>query len=252
MTNVITKTGSFENIINGLSEQLIFCDVLFINPKLKHAIHTLSPEHQHRDLYVSPKVLKKICLDHFDEAFYTHLIDADHAIKIPLHKDEFIALANRAHQLEMHSHLHTDSQSHLVYKRCVMCMIVQLLGVYYHHMHYHHHDYPKWLSDFLITIQNPDLFSRPLKELIAISNYSRTHIERLFIQFFNQTFKDYITDLRINYAKELISLKGYSILEVSQYVGYNSLSHFIQQFKKYTNLTPLQYRQSLYSDTKKA
>lgn len=55
-------------------------------------------------------------------------------------------------------------------------------------------------------------------------------------------YTDYITSLRMEYAKELISQEKLSVAEICEAVGYSSVSYFIKQFKETTGTTPAKYR----------
>ena len=46
-----------------------------------------------------------------------------------------------------------------------------------------------------------------------------------------------ITKLKIDYAKTLLIKTNYSLLDISNMLGYSSYSHFITLFKKYTKYT---------------
>lgn len=55
-----------------------------------------------------------------------------------------------------------------------------------------------------------------------------------------------ITKLKIDYAKTLLIKTNYSLLDISNMLGYSSYSHFITLFKKYTKYTPHDYRKVYY------
>jgi AraC-like DNA-binding protein len=62
-----------------------------------------------------------------------------------------------------------------------------------------------------------------------------------------QNFYDFINSYRIHESKKLLSEKTErlkTILEVLYEVGYNSKSSFNSAFKKFTGMTPTEYRKS--------
>lgn len=57
-------------------------------------------------------------------------------------------------------------------------------------------------------------------------------------------YKDYLTKLRMEYAKKLLQEGTLSVAEISQAVGYSSVSYFIRLFKNTTGTTPAKYLKS--------
>lgn len=75
-------------------------------------------------------------------------------------------------------------------------------------------------------------------------NKNPAYLSKLFKKETSRNFSDYIINLRIDRAKELledVSLKTY---EVANKVGYVDPSHFIKVFKKYTGMSTSKYREN--------
>ncbi len=84
-----------------------------------------------------------------------------------------------------------------------------------------------------------DISIRSLSQDFSINpNY----ISQLFRKEMGMTFTDYITKLRVNYAKELLLKTEFSQGEIALKCGYTDYFYFIRVFKKTTGLTPGQYR----------
>ncbi len=60
-----------------------------------------------------------------------------------------------------------------------------------------------------------------------------------------QTFTQYITALRLEKARELLSLRMYSVKEIASLIGYSSSKHFSKVFKQQVGLSPTEYLQTL-------
>ena len=124
----------------------------------------------------------------------------------------------------------------------MLAVIIQILGVYYEQINSGSTGTPHWLVEFLRTVQTPDVFSKSVDEIISMSGYSHTHFCAIFKKYFSKSFKAYVNELRVAYARSMLISTDSSVLDISLTVGYSSLSHFIQCFKKSTGLTPGQYR----------
>ncbi len=101
---------------------------------------------------------------------------------------------------------------------------------------------PDWLNDFLQTLSQPEYFTQPLGELYKLVPYSQSLLNRYFKQYVGKTMIAYITDIKINYACNMLKNTNYSILYISGLLEYESLAHFNRVFKKIVGVTPSVYR----------
>ena len=110
---------------------------------------------------------------------------------------------------------------HAVQKRRVLSKpIVLCIDYIYTHIHYR------------ITI----------KELADYLNLSESYISKLFHKEMGIPISQYILDLKIEKAKNLLQYSEYNIVEISNYLAFSSQSHFIQVFQKKTGVTPHKFR----------
>lgn len=77
---------------------------------------------------------------------------------------------------------------------------------------------------------------------IGISPY---YLSRLFKETQGSSYIDYLTGLRIEYAKESLADREKSIKEICAGSGYGDPNYFSRIFKKWTGVTPTEYRESL-------
>ena len=86
-----------------------------------------------------------------------------------------------------------------------------------------------------------NLTMNSLAEHLSISSVSLS-IE--FKELMSMSPSDYLSLLRIERAKKLLRESDLSIKEVCRAVGYYDVPNFTRRFKKYTALTPMQFRQA--------
>lgn len=70
-----------------------------------------------------------------------------------------------------------------------------------------------------------------------------SYISKLFKDQTGEGLLDYITKVRIQQAKRMISYKQDSISDIANYVGYNEVATFIRVFKKYEGITPGKFKE---------
>ena len=82
-----------------------------------------------------------------------------------------------------------------------------------------------------------------LEETAEHVHLSPAYFSSVFKQACGTSFSDYLNLIRIEESKRLLSNTDYSILNIAVAVGYRDQSYFSKVFKKYTGMTPKQYRQ---------
>jgi two-component system, response regulator YesN len=81
-----------------------------------------------------------------------------------------------------------------------------------------------------------------LNEVAAQANLSASHFSAVFSQETCQTFKEYLTEVRMNKAKELLRMTTLRSADIAYQVGYNDPHYFSSVFKKNTGLSPIEFR----------
>ena len=85
-----------------------------------------------------------------------------------------------------------------------------------------------------------------LDDLCAQCSYSKQHLIRVFREEFGKTPKAYISEHRINCAKELIYRDPYlSIKEVADEMGFEDAHYFTRLFTKIAGISPSAYKRHL-------
>lgn len=90
-------------------------------------------------------------------------------------------------------------------------------------------------------------FNQPLTvaEVAGAVGLNTNYAMGLFQSVMQLTIKQYITMMRINHAKALLSDTDKTMLDISLTAGFNSLSRFYDNFQKYTGSSPMNYRKHM-------
>ncbi len=81
-----------------------------------------------------------------------------------------------------------------------------------------------------------------LNEVASRVNLSASHFSVVFSQETCQTFKEFLTEIRIKKAKELLRTTSLRAADIAYQVGYNDPHYFSSVFKKNTGLSPIEFR----------
>lgn len=91
-----------------------------------------------------------------------------------------------------------------------------------------------------------DIRNETLAKLCFIST---SYFRKIFTEIYQQSPVHYITDLRIQQAKELLHSDFTNITEIAKQVGYDDIYHFSKVFKQKTGFSPLNYVKTECSPT---
>ena len=86
-----------------------------------------------------------------------------------------------------------------------------------------------------------------IEDLAKISSYSPFHFQRIFKDITNKSVVTYIKDLRLQWAANLLIFNPQStITDIAFSCGFKSSATFTNEFKKYYNSTPKNWRNGEY------
>lgn len=106
-------------------------------------------------------------------------------------------------------------------------------------------DFTKFsLVDSIIKyLKDNFMYPFSLQDLSKKMSYNSNYLCRVFKKHMGCSIITYLTKIRIFEAQKLLA-KNYSIQYVSDITGFSSVQYFSTQFKKYTQITPAQFKKS--------
>jgi two-component system, response regulator YesN len=81
-----------------------------------------------------------------------------------------------------------------------------------------------------------------MQDVAEAMNYSDAYFCKLFKQCFNKSFTIYLSEYRVEKAKQLLTDITVNVKEISDKVGYNDSNYFTKVFKRIVGVTPSDYR----------
>ncbi len=85
-----------------------------------------------------------------------------------------------------------------------------------------------------------------LARLELIAGWSRTRLYTLFNRYLGQSPNDYIQSLRCDRARKLLEERDVTATEIAYELGFSSSQYFSRVFRKYTGLSPVEYRRRVH------
>jgi YesN/AraC family two-component response regulator len=113
-----------------------------------------------------------------------------------------------------------------------------------------------WLSKYIDIVYNPlasnldDYIRENIKEELTVNEIcrvfgiSKNRLYEISHKWFKKSIFKYITQVRIDEAKKMLSSTDYPINQISAQVGINDYNYFTKVFKNNVGITPLKYRKT--------
>lgn len=99
--------------------------------------------------------------------------------------------------------------------------------------------------NFIKAHFSEDITIQQIADALYLSPYYLMHI---FKNDVGQTFNTFLTEFRMETAKELLKKQGCRIYEIAAQAGYSDVKYFNKLFKKHTGLTPSDYIRIHYAE----
>jgi len=101
------------------------------------------------------------------------------------------------------------------------------------------------MHDILLYIEESFQKECSLKDLARHLGYDYSYLSRFFTNNIKMSFTEYVNQCRVNYACYLLKNSSYSITEISEKCGFNSIRSFNRNFMKIMGVAPRIYRQNV-------
>ena len=221
------KTGDFIFIDVGTIHSFTVHDVTAINL-------VFTPQLIDKNIQSCTSLKELFKSDKFSPGMYT----APFPVDTILH-DSDKSLLNMLYFL-MSKFENPMSLSYKIIRSSVVSMLMHIFEP-----HYDNNSKVNPITEELIRIiaehyNEENLLTRAATEL----NYTIPYISAIFKKDIGMSFKEYLQIHRINKAKFFLDTTDMSVSNISDAVGYSNIKFFRMIFRKYTNMSPTQYKKS--------
>ncbi|MGN1328418.1 MAG: AraC family transcriptional regulator [Eubacterium sp.] len=233
----IVTSGEAVHEINSEHKKLHKGTLQLIQPNDRHMIvSSKSKKCTHINISVTPEKLEKIC-NAIDISLDELTENAQTVTNLSVSELEyFIKVAERISLLYFNS----DEKF-----RVLICeMIVEAVCILYKNMISSDLDCPKWFTDVLDKIHSPKYCGCSANDVYQLAGFSPPVVIEHFKKYTGKTVVEYLKSIKMNKACDLLKNTDTPIIEISNVLGYASLSHFNRIFKDYLGITPAAYRKS--------
>jgi AraC-like DNA-binding protein len=240
--------GSGKRIVGDSTEEFHTGDLIFIGPRIPHVWF---PEERHKRQH-SGRTLESVYL------LFNHDILPDSLTSLP----EFSNIRKAIHLSERGIRITGDTLNEVssimlqlpymnnVKRLMLFYEIMDLIGQSDTFSYLASADYVKSkfetansrvnnIHEFLMKNYQNDI---DLKEVAEVAHMAPASVCRFFKTSTGMTIFEYLNKIKIEYSCQLLLNTDLNILDISYDCGFNNLSHFNKQFKKFIAVTPTQFR----------
>ncbi len=208
-------------------------NLYFINPEEIHALYTNSSPAAYRCFILWPEFFALPT----ENRVRTELID-------PIYNSELIfpRSSSDPRLITLMDEVNTLEEQHLS-EALILSHFLRLLAFMEPHLlpsESGKMDFP--LRRAIDYMENHFTEKLPIPQIAQAAGFNSQYFCSYFKKYTRSTPVEYLTNLRIRRAKELLRRTDLSVLEVANQSGFENVSFFIQKFKKATGKTPLAYR----------
>lgn len=231
---IITDSKTLHEI-NGRREQLNKGTLYLIRPDDFHKfIHEDNLSCVHINFSVTSSHLQKIC-----DALKVSLDElcSGEVLKTTLSSEELSFFVRRARMLNLMLRDNPSQANTLICE-----LIAQAVTVLSNSRAVSTASYPPWFIELLERIHSPESLALTARDVYAMGGFSPPVMIDYFKRFTGKTVNAYLRDCKCENACRLLRSTHLSTLEISNALGYDSLSHFNRIFKDFTGFSPSAYR----------
>lgn len=226
--------GSFHITIDGKAYTAQAGDWFFIPAGVLHIYHNFPDKPMkkywmHFDIYPSSSLLTPLNV--------AYRVDASNTPRVTELFREFSALCGSR-----------DIYNRLRVKAIILELIAEYIRLAGKHTQIVSDERDDEMRNTLSYINENFKRNLTTEELAAVCHLHPTHFIRAFKLKTAQTPHQYINDIRMEYARQLLDRSDRSIVEIAEDAGFYDPAHFSRAFKRHFALTPTQYRNALPKD----
>lgn len=238
-------SGTIEHKVNGETSTLSVGDICFMRPGDSHTF-LRSPDNlcEHRDILISTSLFKSAC-DYLSPSFFDEIHSAKQPHIFRLSQSEFNALEND--YIMFSNMVITSPNDDLLPTENFLA--IKLLYILLTRLRSQtSSNYPQWLKDLLLALNDKDNFTKSLNEITSSLHFNHSYLSRTFTKFIGTTMAKYFINSRLAYSVRLLQFTQMSIAQIAIESGFPTITYYNRCFKAAFGISPSNYRRNSTSN----
>ena len=233
---IICFQGAYKHIVNGKDYPMGKLDSAMLYPSDSHSLIEKKEDACHYCISVREEKFRSLALS-IDPSFFKRFKEGDY--------HPFSLSEARLKRIVYFLSLIKEKEGNIYEQEPLVSYLLFNLfePLFIQHESISENNRPAWLSELLIEINKPDNLHWNVDDVTQKTNYSKTHLSRIFKQYVGTSIGEYLQEVKLSNARDILINSDMSITELCDIIGHSSLSHFSSVFKKRYGLAPGKYKE---------
>lgn len=225
--------GKYNHTINNKKEIITEGNGYFLAPDCVHKLRGESSQVSRINIVIKKNFFKKAC-NYYSDTLYDEITSLNNAK---------ISMSNEFHN-KLISYLSTrdendaSGKNSMIEKYAVNMIVEMIIDT----INIIQDEAPSWFKELTSKMHRSENIKWGVEDVVKNSNYSKTHMERMFKKHTGKTIIQYLTTIKMDLATKYLVNSSMSANDIAIALGYDNYTYFVHLFKKTFNMSPSQYR----------
>lgn len=241
---VVIANGKICHFLNNSAFELSRGDAYLIRPNDVHCFKNPNQDYQQINFLIKTEYIKKY-LSSYSDTLYDRLLNDTSPLGFKIPENQLQSAIYKMLSLQMVQN--GGIENNVFHAKIIFSSLLQ---DFFEQKFSYTDSYPQWLKNLFNELNKPNAYQLSSSEIVRLTPYSYSRLCYLFKKYTSKTLNEYMLDLKLLHAQEQLKFTNNTTLEISNEIGFSSLSHFNHIFKRTFHMTPTQYRSQFKKDKK--
>lgn len=197
---IVITEGVVTLCVNGEKTVLRQGDAVLLRPDIPHSLTKYRGIQHTRMLINFDENFARQSLNYFYPGFYGIMKSCASTLFVTMEKDRLERLIKTSRLILTMPEIKGDE----LRAKMNMLLAHKAITVFFEKYALKNSDYPEWLSDFIRKMLQPEYIKMKVTEMAEYSNYSYSHLTKLFKQYTGKTLIEYFKEAKLHHGGKFV------------------------------------------------
>lgn len=235
----LTVSGTIKHYINGKNQSLVPGCLVFIRPSDKHLyVYQNEKNYEFVNVALDPEIIEGMF------SYLKNVTDTAEFITSFLPPTARLTVNEVQSFMKKIDSFNAFQQEDIQSKKLkIRTFLLEVFAKHFiNNASETKNEVPLWLDITCDKMKKPENFTVGIKRMVELSGKTQEHLARCVKKYFGVTLSEYINDLRLNYAVNLITSTNLKVTDICYEAGFGNISTFYTLFQNKYGVAPKQFR----------